>query len=142
MVVVTRHRIPQVLARVLLPAAVLACAYGLAAPAAAPAITIGVAEQRPQFVTTQAFERTRLGRARILVGWNAVEVTWQRAELDRWFDAVHAAGVTPLVTFGKSRSSPDNIPTPGRYRLAINRFRARYPWVREFSTWNEANACG
>jgi len=139
---VSRHRPAVLIARLLVPAAILASGVALAAPAAAPAITIGVAEQRPQFVTTSAFERTRIGRARILVGWNAVEVGWQRAELDRWFSAVRAAGVTPLVTFGKSRASHDNIPTPERYRLAINRFRARYPWVREFSAWNEANACG
>ena len=136
------HRFPLVLARVVLPAAVLACSAGLAELPAARAITIGVADQRPQFVTTRAFQRTRIGRARILVGWNAVTVGWQRAELDRWFSAVRAAGVTPLVSFGKSRASPDNIPTPERYRSAINTFRARYPWVREFSTWNEANACG
>ena len=114
MALVRRSRLPRLASRLLLPAALLACSAGLAAPAAAPAITIGVAEQRPQFVTTRAFERTRIGQARILVGWNAVEVGWQRAELDRWFSAVREAGVTPLVTFGKSRASPDNIPTPGR----------------------------
>ena len=26
-----------------------------------------------------------------------------------------------------------------RYTAAVKAFRARYPWVREFSTWNEAN---
>ena len=56
--------------------------------------------------------------------------------------AVRAARLTPLVTISKSRESPDNLPTPAVYRRAIDEFRARYPWVREFSAWNEANACG
>ncbi len=138
----TRHRSLPGAAGLATVVAALAFAGALAAPAAAPAITIGVGEQRPQFVSTQSFQRTRIGHARILVGWNAIRVSWQRAELDRWFIAVRAAGVTPLVTFGKSRESPDNLPTPARYRSAVNAFRARYPWVREFSAWNEANACG
>jgi hypothetical protein len=138
----TRHRSLPAVAYLATVVALLGFAGGLSAPALAPALTIGVGEQRPQFVSTRAFQRTRIGNARILVGWNAIRVTWQRAELDRWFAAVQAAGVTPLVTFGKSRESPDNLPTPARYRSAVNAFRARYPWVREFSSWNEANSCG
>ena len=31
------------------------------------------------------------------------------------------------------------LPSVRRYTAAVKAFRARYPWVREFSTWNEAN---
>ncbi|HEY5142994.1 MAG TPA: hypothetical protein VII98_05790 [Solirubrobacteraceae bacterium] len=118
------------------------CALALALPDPAPAITIGIADQRPLFFTNSSFQRTRIGRARILVGWDALEVDWQRAELDAWFGAARAAGVTPLVTFGRSRTRPDVLPTPDRYEGIVRAFRTRYPWVREFSTWNEANSCG
>lgn len=120
----------------------LATAAFLAAPAAAPAITIGVADQRPLFLTNGSFERTLLGRARILVAWDAVRSDGQRAQLDAWFGAARTAGVVPLVTFGKSRTAPDDLPTPERYAAAVREFRSRYPWITEFSTWNEANACG
>ena len=124
----------------LLSAAVLAASASAPPPAAA--ITIGVAEQQPSFFTNTSFQRTRIGEARLLVGWNAIEVGWQRAELDRWMFAARAARVRPLVTFGTSRSFADNIPTPGRFRQAVDAFRVRYPWVSQFSTWNEANGCG
>ena len=62
-------------------------------PAPAGAITIGVAEQRPRFVTTTAFERTRIGHVRLFVGWNAIRVGWQRAELDALDD--RGAGSAP-----------------------------------------------
>lgn len=114
----------------------------LGAPAPARAITIGVAEQQPSFTTSVAFERTRIGHVRIFVGWDAIDSDWQRAELDAWFGAVRAAGLTPLVTISKSRMAPDDLPTPERYRAAIEALRARFPWVREFSSWNEANSCG
>lgn len=128
------------LAAVIVP--VLLAAAALGAPPTARAITIGVAEQRPAFTTSSAFDRTRIRHVRVFVGWDAITVNWQRAELDAWFAAVRAAGLKPLVTIAKSRQTPDDLPTPQRYRRAINAFRARFPWVREYSSWNEANACG
>ena len=131
-----RSRRPAALLPVLLALA------ALGAPAPAHAVTIGVAEQQPSFPSSSAFQRTRIGHVRIFVGWDAVRVGWQRAELDAWFGAVRSAGLTPLVTIAKSRERPADLPTPERYRAAIDDFRARFPWVREFSSWNEANACG
>jgi hypothetical protein len=131
-----RARIASTLA---LPAT-LAAALAVAAPAGA--VTVGVGHQHAALFSDSSFERTRIGHARILVPWNAVRSPWQRPGLDAWFAAARAAGVTPLVTFGKSRTTPGDLPTPERYAAAIRDFRERYPWVREFSTWNEANSCG
>lgn len=122
--------------------ATVVCAAALAAPAAAPAVTVGVADQRPLLFANPSFQRTLIGHARILVAWDALRTDWQRAELDAWLADARAAGVTPLVTFGKSRTRPDDLPTPERYAEGVAAFRERYPWVRELSTWNEANACG
>lgn len=120
----------------------VALLIGLVVAPPAPAITIGVADQRPDFLTLSSFQRTRIGQARLLVSWNALEVDWQRAEVDRWMAAARAVGVEPLVTFGTSRTSPGFLPSTTRYRRAVETFRERYPWVRQFSTWNEANHCG
>lgn len=114
----------------------------MSAAPAAPALTVGVADQRPEFLTMGSFERTRIGQARLLVGWNALGVGWQRAEVDRWLMTAREAGVEPLVTFGPARTSPGFLPSVARYRRAVDAFRDRYPWVRQFSTWNEANHCG
>ena len=34
------------------------------------------------------------------------------------------------------------LPTPERLIYEFRRFRARYPWVTDYATWNEANHCG
>jgi hypothetical protein len=41
-----------------------------------------------------------------------------------------------------SRTERRSLPSPRRLLREFRRFRARYPWVREFATWNEANHCG
>lgn len=129
------------LARAVVLAALAACACALGAPADTPAVTIGIADQRSQFMTTPAFQRTRIGRVRIIVGWDATSSDWQRAELDAWFGTARSAGLVTQVTFGTSRTQPRVLPTVAQYRAGIDAFRARYPEVREFSSWNEANAC-
>jgi hypothetical protein len=50
--------------------------------------------------------------------------------------------VHPLVSFGHSRVHRRLLPTPERLVYEFRRFRARYPWARNFATWNEANHCG
>jgi len=129
---------------------VIAIAIGfglLAAPAPVGAVmaaklAVGVADQQPDFIADPLFERTRIRRARLLVGWNAMYTTWQRRQADAWLRAARATGITPLVTFGHSRTKRADLPTPSRFLRAFRVFRTRYPWVRDYSTWNEANHCG
>ena len=45
----------------------------------------------------------------------------------------------PLVSFYRSSRSIDTLPSEARFRRDVRLFRKRYPWVRQFSTWNEAN---
>jgi hypothetical protein len=128
-------------ARVLV--AVVALATGALAPAApAGAVTIGIADQKPDMFGDVRFLDSGVRHARLAVGWDALDSHWQVAELDRWMAAARAARVTPLVSFMHSRTDRRSLPTPARLVRELRRFRARYPWVREFATWNEANHCG
>lgn len=130
----------------LLAAAMLLLA-GFAAPQPAHAgmaskLTVGIAEQQPDFFSQPLFQRTEIHHARLLVSWNAMYTKWQREQADTWLDAARAAGVTPLVSFGHSRTRRSELPSTARYLKAFRAFRKRYPWVRTFATWNEANHCG
>jgi hypothetical protein len=53
--------------------------------------------------------------------------------------AAQAANITPLVTFGRSRTRKFSLPAPDVYRSAVRGFRHRYPKVSEYSPWNEPN---
>ena len=105
-------------------------------------LTVGIAEQQPDFFTEPLFERTGIRHARLLVGWNAMYTKWQREQADEWLNRAKETGVTPLVSFGHSRTRRAELPTTARYLKAFRAFRKRYPWVKTFATWNEANHCG
>jgi hypothetical protein len=124
----------------LLLAAVTAATALPAAPARA--LTVGIADNKPDMFLDARFARSGIRFARLSVGWDALSSPWELAQLDAWLGAARAANVEPLVSFGHSRTIRRSLPTPERFLFEFRRFRARYPWVREYATWNEANHCG
>lgn len=115
---------------------VAVAALGVAAPARA--LTIGIADQRAG-TFSDARITSLVHNARLSVAWDAMRYDWQRREIDTWITAAKTAGITPLVTFGRSRTRKFSLPPTDVYRREILRFRHRYPDVREYSPWNEPN---
>src|SRR3954463_11669297 len=70
---------------------------------------IGIADQKPEFLSDPAFLGLGVRTARMAVAWDAMTTDWQVAELDRWLNAPRPAAIQPLVTFVRSR-------LPGRSR--------------------------
>jgi hypothetical protein len=116
---------------------------GLAAsPAAALALTVGLGDQKAAVFSDARLRALHLGVARLIVPWDAA--TTEPAAVQGWLDAVAAAGMQPHVAFEHRRAdrcpgSPCLIPTRAQYRAAVAAFHARFPQVRVFTTWNEAN---
>jgi hypothetical protein len=121
-------------------AALLATALML--PSSASALVIGIADQKPDMFRDPLFLGLQVKYARLAVSWDAMEHPWEQQEVDAWLDDARAAGVQPLIGFGHSRSDRRKLPTPSRFKYDFRVFRARYPWVTTFATWNEANHCG
>jgi hypothetical protein len=123
--------------------ATLAALLVLAAPAGAAPL-IGIGDQKPSMFSDARFLDLDVELSRLVVGWDALDVGWQRREVDAWIAAARTAGVRPLVIFNRSRRAgrSQTLPTPQRFVREFRRFRHRYPDVRDFATWNEANLCG
>jgi hypothetical protein len=133
----------------LLPVIALLAIFGptpALSPAAVrkPAPVIGIANQTPGFLSDSAFLGLGIKHARVAVAWDAMKSPWQVTELDTWLNAAKAAGVEPLVTFDRSRlpGRAHKFPTPAQLQAQFRAFRARYPWVHDFSAWNEPNLWG
>jgi hypothetical protein len=62
-----------------------------------------------------------------------------RATQDLWFKTARKAGVEPVVSFYRSSKSITLLPSAAEFRRDFQAFHERYPWVKIFSTWNEAN---
>jgi hypothetical protein len=125
--------------------ALVAVALALAVPASARAADplVGIGEQHPTIFADPWWRALQTHRVRYVAAWDALRYDWSRAEVDAYMGAAHAAGADVLLGFGHSRvpSRVRRLPTPRQFQREFLRFRARYPWVHEFVTWNEANHC-
>jgi hypothetical protein len=126
--------------RVLL-AALLALVFAPAAHAATP--LIGIGEQHPQIFTDEAFAPLGIKDVRFVAAYDALSSDWQRAELDGYLQAARTANVRVLLGFGHSRVAEraHTLPSVKAFEREVVKFRQRYPWIRDYLTWNEANHC-
>jgi hypothetical protein len=113
----------------------------LASPAAAKAPAIGVGDQHPEMFSDPAFRALGVKYSRYMLTWDWYRSSNSRAVTDWWMSASRAAGVRPLVAFTRNwrPGGQHTLPSLKVYRKSFRTFRARYPWVRDFSAWNEAN---
>lgn len=111
----------------------------LLAPTASATVAVGIAEQQPSFFNDRLFKQTGIKKARLIVPWDVMQYDWGRAELDVWLSVARREEMNVLVSFGKSRLDNQPLPSPSQYGQAVESFRQQYPWVRNFSTWNEPN---
>jgi hypothetical protein len=117
-------------------------AGSLGAPASAGALTVGIGDQQPSAFADGRLRALGLRVARLTVPWDAAFT--EPAAVQSWLDAVAAARMTPHVAFEHRRSdrcpgSPCVVPSRSEYGAAVAAFHARFPQVRTFTTWNEAN---
>jgi hypothetical protein len=103
---------------------------------------VGISDQDPDTFSDPRFTALGMRYARLITPWNSIFTEPDR--LDAWLQAAKSAGIEPLVAFNHSRSDqcparPCVLPPVGRYAAAFSAFYAKYPWVRSFQPWNEAN---
>jgi hypothetical protein len=125
--------------------AALAAALALGAPARAAATPplVGIGEQNREIFTDAQWRALGLEDVRVIASYDALHSSWQRADLDSYMAAAHAAGARVLLGFGHSRleGREHHLPSVATFAREFLAFRARYPWVKDFLTWNEANHC-
>jgi hypothetical protein len=124
----------------LLPLTLLVFA-ALAAPAAAHTPIVGIGDQHAEMFSDPSFRPLGITHSRYLVAWDWFRKPSTIAQTDFWVKNARNAGVDPLIVFTRNwrPSGQYRLPPMNLYRKGFRLFRARYPWVREFGAWNEAN---
>jgi hypothetical protein len=103
---------------------------------------VGVGEQKPGMFQSGRWKALELRTARYTTPWDALEDPQQLALLDAWMASARRAHVRVLLGFAHSLRTQQlakTVPRPRAFERQFKRFRARYPWVRDWLVWNEAN---
>lgn len=132
----------------------LAIAVGVAVsllglPASSHAYLVGVAdEQAAMFANpyyTKLIARESAGRriSRYIAPYDLADGRRRNVaflnEFINWYRHAQADHVQMLVAFYHSELSPTRLPSVQTYRRDVGRFIRRYPAVRAWQPWNEAN---
>jgi hypothetical protein len=126
-------------------AVALTCA--LAALAAAPAqaawhFELGIGEQQARMFDDPRFAALGLEHVRVVTPYDvACRPGVDRYYLDAWLAGAQRSGARPLVgfTFSSRPGQRWRLPSYRTFLGCFRAFRARYPEVRDFNPWNEAN---
>lgn len=105
---------------------------------------IGIADQKPAVFDDERLRELAFGYVRRSVPWDALRFRDQRADLDDWVRGTERIGAEPLITLARSRRSTGRRyrpPTPQQVLREFRRMRKRYPVVKTWASWNEANMC-
>jgi hypothetical protein len=114
----------------------------LAAPAAAKAPIVGVGDQSPSMFSDPHFQKLGVTHSRLVLAWDWYKHPYLIDSTDKWMAAAQAAGVRPLVALNVNWSTKNGHrkpPSLGEYRKSFRLVRERYPFVTDYSAWNEAN---
>lgn len=118
--------------------------FGVICAPASAAPLLGIGEQRPELLSSTYFQQLGVRQIRLTVPWDAIDGGWQLGQVDAQMNAVKSQGLVPLVIFGHSRIAGRKtvMPSAKAFSKRFARFRSRYPWVRQYGSWNEANYKG
>src|SRR3954447_4786337 len=119
--------------------AVLALAALGGASAAQAKVAVGIADNKSDMFTDPRFAALKVRYVRVMVPYDAMHDYALRTWLDGWMAGAKASGARPLVTFDRSRKRTSHNPSAAQMAKSLKDLRARYPFVKEFATWNEAN---
>jgi hypothetical protein len=120
------------------------CSLAANPPKSDAAVVVGIGDQLPHTFSEPLFDDLGIRYTRNFTAWNVALKKKHAVWLDGWIRAADAAGVDPLISFSQAVGSrcprrPCVLPSVRQYTRAFKAFRRRWPTVRTFSPWNEAN---
>ena len=126
--------------RLLSPLLIVTALLVLAGASTAQAkVAVGIADNKSDMFTDPRFAALEVKYVRVMVPYDALNDAKLKVWLDGWMAGAKADGERPLVTFDRSRKRPSYNPSAAQMAKSLKALHKRYPFLKEFATWNEAN---
>jgi hypothetical protein len=114
---------------------------GLAGPASAK-LTVGIGDQNADMFMDKRWKALKAPDVRYVLPWDAIRRDdWELAVFDNYMHWARQAKARVLISFGHSMRRGRELRAPTRLQFIreFRKVRRRYPEVKLFQTWNEAN---
>jgi hypothetical protein len=102
-------------------------------------VQVGISDNSPETFSDPRFRWLGMHVARLVVPYNIVRRSLELSWTNAWLLAAREHHVKPLIVFQKDPIHPGHLPSVAEYEKAVKAFIALYPWVTDYSAWNEEN---
>ncbi len=101
-------------------------------------IAVGIGDQAASMFDNEAFLDLKIKKARYFISWNAIDDPDKLARAQAWLDGANRRRVRAL--FHLDGVFTDRSPSVREYKEKVRALVRRFPSVREWGVWNEANS--
>ena len=120
------------------------CGFAAAPEKSDAAVLVGIGDQDASMFSDPLFSQVGFKKARYFPSWDVAFHDDQSQWLTQWLGEAQRTGTEPLISFFARLGSacpkkPCKLPTVREYTRAFKAFRQKWPQVKVFSPWNEAN---
>jgi hypothetical protein len=106
---------------------------------AASRLLIGISDNQATTFEDPRFRWLGMSVARLVVPWNLLTRKTELGWAEAWLATARANRVKPLIVFDKDPRHPSSLPSLAAYGKGVKAFMNLFPWVRDYSPWNEEN---
>ena len=106
---------------------------------AAATYMTGIGDQQAEMFGNPLWQQLHTRIARYVAPYDAVIRRASLAKATEWIRAAEAQHVKVLVAFYHSEYTPTVLPSVAQYQHDVQKFIKRFPYVRQYQAWDEAN---
>jgi hypothetical protein len=100
---------------------------------------VGVGDEQAEMFSNPLWQQLHTKIARYIAPYDAVAHRDSLARATAWIKAAEEAHLQILVAFYHSEHTPTLLPSVAQYRHDVQKFLKRFPHVRQYQAWDEAN---
>ena len=109
------------------------------AHAAQTSYMTGIGDEQTQMFGSPLWKQLHMRIARYIAPYDAVAYHDTLARAKAWIRSAEEQHVKVLVAFYTSKHHPTVLPSVASYKHMVQKFVRRFPYVRQYQAWNEAN---
>jgi hypothetical protein len=106
---------------------------------AASRYLVGIGDEQTEMFVSPLWEQLHTRIARYIAPYDAVAHRDSLATATAWIKSAEEAHLQILVAFYHSEHTPTVLPSVALYRHDVQKFLKRFPHVRQYQAWDEAN---
>jgi hypothetical protein len=106
---------------------------------AASSFLTGVGDEHPRMFANPLYQQLHTKIVRYIAPYDAVTHSYSLDQAITFIRSAEALHEQVLVAFYHSEYSPTRLPSVGAYQHDIEKFIKRFPKVRQYQSWDEAN---